>query len=98
FVAPTASASCGATGCDGVVQRYYVDTGGVWVDIDGNETALSPCTAVAGRYIRLEKAYAAYTEAAALLLTAHAQGKPVSITVVQSSGDCKVAYVLSDRP
>lgn len=97
-IAPSAYAGCSSGGCDGRVQRYYVDLQGIWLDIDGDETQLSPCTAVLGRYIKLPRTYAGYNEAAALLLTAHAQDKVISITVVPQAGECVVAYIVSDRP
>lgn len=93
-----ASASCSTAGCIGKVERLYVDSAGFFVDMEGDEMQMSPCTAVAGKYIRMLRSQSGYQDIYALMLTAHAQEKVVQVVVQPVAGDCKASYVVSDIP
>jgi hypothetical protein len=94
----SAHATCAAAYCAGAVERIYVDTEGVYIGMEGDETTLSPCTATASVYIRLPKTFPTFSEVLAVLMTAQAQARPVTIVVTGDAGECKVGYVYLDKP
>lgn len=101
--APATLADCSGLTCTSVyIEMLNAEAGelpgsdDVWVQTSGAESALN-CTANSGIYLKLRNEAPSRKEVYAMLLTAFAMDKPISLRVVDSSVDCVIAYAYITR-
>ena len=86
--------SCVASGCYAVniKELLVTNTGSIFIQTDGAESALD-CTSPGNVYMVLDASNPGQKAMYSLLLTKQTTNKPVSIRIVNGSGNCKVSYV-----
>lgn len=97
FATP-ASAECGGNRCiDVMIERIAPQTTNLtYISTSGNEDLLD-CDPGSHKYIRLNRADVRYDDSYAMLLTAHAQGAPISIALESGTSSCTVNFLFWDK-
>lgn len=97
LAASNADAECGPTACTGYVDQIYVEANGdLYVRTSGNEL-LANCTPNSGVFLHLPGGATKFKEIYALLLTAQAQDRQVTLRIIDSSNPCTISWASLDR-
>ncbi|ACA85752.1 conserved hypothetical protein [Shewanella woodyi ATCC 51908] len=98
FVSSSVSAVCFERGCSNVyVEKLYVNASGVvYVGTSGDERLMT-CDAVSDVYSTFRSTDAGGDMIFSTLLAAQLSNKKVFVRTVESSNECKIAYVTLDK-
>ncbi|MFT6045955.1 MAG: hypothetical protein ACI9WC_001658 [Arenicella sp.] len=92
----TASAACGATACEGVIETiYYTQNGTIYLGTDGDETSLN-CTSVANVYVTVPASNPNQNAIYATALSAKIAGEKTVIRIVEGSSNCELQWIRLD--
>ncbi|QLC24476.1 hypothetical protein HFP57_05200 [Parasphingopyxis algicola] len=97
FMPASALANCTGTYCNDILlTRIYVNGPITYLQTNADQSLLD-CDTDPGNYLRVRRSDSEYDDWYALLLTAFAQGAPISLRTEPGTGTCYIQYVMQNR-